>query len=218
MARYGGDPDRVLVVPNGVDTDEVRYVAPPVRREHQRRLQMQDGLLAVFIASWHGPNVLAARRLLEVADQVPGATVLIVGSVGLALAGDQLPDNISVTGAVSAGFKEAVLSVADVALNPVTTGSGTNLKMLEYFAAGIPVISTAFGARGLGVSAGEHYLSAEPAELPAALAALRDTDPAQVARLVDGARAFVEARLAWNIITHELLARVAPPASVSRPA
>ena len=33
------------------------------------------------------------------------------------------------------------------------SGSGTNLKMLDYFAAGLPVISTAAGARGLNLGA-----------------------------------------------------------------
>lgn len=35
-----------------------------------------------------------------------------------------------------------------VALNPVTHGSGTNLKILQYLAYGLPVISTDFGVRG----------------------------------------------------------------------
>ena len=36
-------------------------------------------------------------------------------------------------------------------------GSGTNLKMLDYALAGMPIVSTAFGARGLGLEAGAHY-------------------------------------------------------------
>ena len=41
--------------------------------------------------------------------------------------------------------------ILDLAINPVTTGSGTNLKMLDYMAAGVPVLSTPHGARGLGL-------------------------------------------------------------------
>ncbi|MFN7173813.1 MAG: MlaD family protein, partial [Thermaurantiacus tibetensis] len=41
--------------------------------------------------------------------------------------------------------KLALLRGADVALNPISSGSGTNLKMLEYFAAGLPVLSTPHG-------------------------------------------------------------------------
>lgn len=218
VKRYGGDAERVLVVPNGAALDEVEYVPVAVRREHQRRLRMDNGLLAVFIASWHEPNVVGARRLVTLAESVPAVDFLIIGSVGMALAGDPLPVNLSVTGTVSLAFKQTVLGVAGVALNPVTTGSGTNLKMLEYFAAGVPVISTAFGARGLGVRAGEHFLPAEPAEMEGALARYREADPAELDRLVSAAREYVEARLSWTVIADELLARIAPAASVSRSA
>jgi glycosyltransferase involved in cell wall biosynthesis len=218
VQRYGGDPDRVLVVPNGADVDGVEYVAPVARREHQRRLRMLDGLLGIFIASWHEPNVVGARELLRLAERVPEGNFLIVGSVGMALASEARPDNVAVTGTVSAGFKQSVLAVADVALNPVTTGSGTNLKMLEYFAAGIPVISTEFGARGLGVRAGEHYVQAEPSEMEAALMSLRAGDPGDVERLVTAARKHVETRLSWTTITDELLTRLAPAVGVSRSA
>src|SRR5581483_12236830 len=106
--------------------------------------------LAALVASWHEPNIIAARALVRVAQRMPEIDVMILGSVGYALAG-QTPSNVQLTGTVSAEFKRAVLGVADVAVNLVSTGSGTNLKMLDYFAAGVPVISTAFGARGLGI-------------------------------------------------------------------
>ena len=35
-----------------------------------------------------------------------------------------------------------------MAINPVMTGAGTNLKLLNAMAHGLPVISTEFGARG----------------------------------------------------------------------
>jgi glycosyltransferase involved in cell wall biosynthesis len=177
---------------------------------------MGGGLLAVFIASWHEPNVVGARALLRLAERAPAAGLLIIGSVGMALAAEPQPDNVAITGTVSAGFKQSVLAVADVALNPVTTGSGTNLKMLEYFAAGTPVVSTAFGARGLGVRAGEHYIQAEPAEMDDALARLRAREGVPLDRLVAAARAHVETRLSWRVITDELLAQVAPGVAVSR--
>jgi len=33
-------------------------------------------------------------------------------------------------------------------LNPVTTGGGSNLKLLQYLGRGMPAISTSFGMRG----------------------------------------------------------------------
>jgi glycosyltransferase involved in cell wall biosynthesis len=204
--RYAIEPDRVLVVPNGVALDEVPFVAPTVRHEHKRRLRLEDRFLALFIASWHEPNVVGARELVHVARRMPEVDVMILGSVGLALTGWALPDNVQVTGTVDLEFKQAVLGIADAALNPVRTGSGTNLKMLEYFGSGTPVISTAFGARGLGVCAGEHFIEAEPVAFPAVLRRLRGLDPKANEPMVRAARRHVEQTHSWTAIAAELLA------------
>ena len=39
--------------------------------------------------------------------------------------------------------------MADVVLNPVETGSGTSLKLIDPLSLGIPIVSTPRGARGL---------------------------------------------------------------------
>ena len=205
IGRYGIDPDRVLIVPNGVALDEVDYVAPAARDDHKRRLQLSNRFLALFIASWHEPNLVGARQLVRIAVRAPDVDVMIVGSGGLALAGQRLPGNVQITGTVSLAFKQTVLAIADAALNPVQTGSGTNLKMLEYFGSGTPVISTSFGARGLGVRAGEHFIDAELVRFPAALRELRALEPAQREPMVRAARAHVERTLSWTVIAGELI-------------
>ena len=216
VARYGTDPERVLIVPNGVALDEVTYVSPSTRARRRELLRIERPL-ALFIASWHEPNVAAARELLQLATREP-IDFMIIGSVGLALAGQPLPHNVQVTGTVSPEFKQAALAIADTAVNPVRTGSGTNLKMLEYFASGAPVISTEFGARGLGVHAGEHYMSADRGGFEAALHRLRELDHAGRDAVAQAARAHVEAALSWPAITAALLAALrAHDQRVSRP-
>lgn len=56
---------------------------------------------------------------------------------------------------------------ASVAVNPAVSGSGVNIKLVEYLAAGVPVVSTGLGVQGLGMDAGRH---AEVADTPAAFA------------------------------------------------
>jgi len=53
------------------------------------------------------------------------------------------------------------ISAARVAVAPILAGSGTRLKILEAWAAGVPVVSTTLGAEGLGARDGEHLLLAE---------------------------------------------------------
>jgi glycosyltransferase involved in cell wall biosynthesis len=50
------------------------------------------------------------------------------------------------------------LEQACVVTLPIAWGSGTRLKILEAFAVGRPVVSTAKGAEGLDVVDGEHLL------------------------------------------------------------
>ena len=209
--RYVIDPDRVLVVPNGFARDEVRYVSPADRATLRHRLKLDDRCLGVFIASWHEPNLVGARELIHMAARMPDFDLVIVGSVGLAFAVELLPPNVQITGVVSLEFKQTILGVADVALNPVRTGSGTNLKMLDYFASGIPVISTAFGARGLGMTADEHYLECAPGGLPAMIRRLGTLDQRRRARMVEAARGYVEDALAWPMITKRLIADLRAP-------
>jgi glycosyltransferase involved in cell wall biosynthesis len=47
----------------------------------------------------------------------------------------------------------AFLSAAAVAVNPAVSGSGVNIKLVDYLAVGVPVVSTTRGMLGLGLDA-----------------------------------------------------------------
>lgn len=165
-------------------------------RRFDRPGRTHEGI-AVFLASFHGPNVDAARLICEIAPDVPEALFVLGGGHGEALRRRPLPSNVVVTGMLAPRAKDAVLAAASVALNPMRLGSGTNLKVLEYLAAGVPVVSTPFGVRGLGAVDGEHLLLAEPADLAASVRrVLRDPD-ASHRRAVAG-HAFVAERYDWT--------------------
>src|SRR5262249_10074306 len=68
---------------------------------------------------------------------------------------------IEVVGPVEDAVAE--LARCRVAIVPLLTGSGTRLKILEAWAAGLPVVSTGIGAEGLPVRDGETVLLAEGA-------------------------------------------------------
>ena len=50
---------------------------------------------------------------------------------------------------------------ADLAVVPLRKGGGTRMKILDYFAAGVPVISTAKGMEGLPLQPGLHLRAVE---------------------------------------------------------
>jgi FkbM family methyltransferase len=157
---YGTPNDRLSVVPNGVDLPRVPFTPIAVRQRNRerwlealRRRGAGRGLtsLATFIGSWHPPNNEAARSIVEIARSLPEVGFLLVGSHTGSLRHMPIPANVFLLGEVSDAVKTTVLSTVDVALAPLMTGSGTNLKVVEYLAAGIPVVSTPVGMRGLHV-------------------------------------------------------------------
>jgi glycosyltransferase involved in cell wall biosynthesis len=147
-ALYRLPESKIRVVPNGVNTAEVRTVSRSESAEMKCELGLGALFTALFIGSWHPPNLRAVEEIFAMAEQLHDVAFLIVGSSGLAF--QAKPPNVAVFGEVDNRLKSMLLTVADVALNPMQGGSGTNLKMLEYASAGIPTITTPTGCRGLG--------------------------------------------------------------------
>jgi glycosyltransferase involved in cell wall biosynthesis len=70
-------------------------------------------------------------------------------------------DRIEARGAVTDAIAE--LARAQIAVAPILAGSGTRLKILEAWGAGLPVVSTRLGAEGLPVEDGRDLLLADGA-------------------------------------------------------
>ena len=114
------------------------------------------------------PNVTAVRFFrLEIwprlRRQWPNLVWRLVGKNATAVRRFTTGDpRIEVTGPVVDAVCE--LARSRVAVVPLLTGSGTRLKILEAWAAGLPVVSTTIGAEGLPVRDGENALLADGAE------------------------------------------------------
>ena len=113
---------------------------------------------AVFMGSGHLPNLQAATFIAQ--TLAPAFPDIIFDIIGSCLSEDNYYPNVIRHGVVDDGTKMHILSQADLALNPMAAGSGSNVKVLEYFAYGIPVLSTSFGMRGIQAQSGTHYLEA----------------------------------------------------------
>ena len=155
---YGIRPGGGAVVPNGVDTATIPFVSGPERRAAKESLARALGLpptatIALFVGSGHGPNIEAGRAIVDAAGRLRNVHFLLVGRHATYLARPTLPSNVHLLGPVSDRRLHELLSGADVALNPMLSGGGSNLKLVTYLAAGLPVITSALGARGLDVAA-----------------------------------------------------------------
>jgi glycosyltransferase involved in cell wall biosynthesis len=111
-------------------------------------------------------------------------------------------------GVVSEEVKNGLLASVDVALNPMTSGSGSNLKILEYFATGVPVVSTSFGGRGTSARGWEHFVESEVQDFSQTIDRVLDNEYPRLDTMVKSARELVEREYDWKDIGQKFLERV----------
>ena len=243
---YGVPAERLALCPNGFDAAELEPVArariSQAGRQRDDQIvaaEIADARAAasheggpsvagavrrpklLFTGSAHPPNVEAARFLAKLAAALPECDVVLAGSVSSALEGSaapgSLPANLLRLGPFEPATKQRLLIDADLFLNPVTLGSGTSLKALEALGAGLAMVSTAEGVRGLGVEPGVQAAVVERSRFAETIRALL-ADPAARARLAAAGRDLAEQRFTWSAIADALatcLETVAAPASAT---
>lgn len=219
VADYDVDPSHLFAVPNGVDDVAIAFTDAERRWRNRERWLAQFAAtggardvrhIAVFAGSWHPPNIDAAQHIMEMAPELPDVLFLLIGGHGEWFGRwYRTPVNVVRMGVLSEAVKQVLLASADVALNPVTRGSGTNLKIVEYFAAGVPVVSTPLGARGLAVEADVHLAVAEPDGFTGAIADVVGA-PERAAAMARRARAVVEEHYSWQRLAHRFRDAIAP--------
>ncbi len=148
IGKFGLSGERFRTAPNGADIASVQVPDMAERLAAKRSLGLDNRPTALFAGSCWQPNIEAAQKIVLLAHQMPEVTFLVIGRVGEALHG--LPENVQAPGFVPALRRYA--AAADLALNPMFSGSGSNIKVFDYLAHGLPVVSTPFGARGLQVT------------------------------------------------------------------
>ena len=200
---YGIERDKIVLVPNGVDVEDIQPASPAEREWARQELGLPlDRPVLIFIGSGYAPNTEAAGFLVkEVAPRLSNCDIVIAGSVRDSYQASHpsaRPENVIWLGIVEADRRLSFYHAADIALNPMFSGSGTNLKMLDYFAAGLPVVSTPAGARGLELSS-DDCIVCPPEQFVAKIEELLN-DPAKCDQLGANARQLAVNRYAWSMI------------------
>jgi glycosyltransferase involved in cell wall biosynthesis len=145
-------PDRITVVPTGVDTREF----------YPRPKPAPQAPLVLFVGAmdWE-PNVDAVEFFCHeiwpgILAKVPNAHFRIVGRNPSSRVQKLAGDSVEVTGRVPSVVDH--LNEADVVVVPLRIGGGTRIKIYEAMAMGKAVVSTLIGAEGLDVHHGEDIL------------------------------------------------------------
>ncbi|MGB0514832.1 MAG: glycosyltransferase, partial [Wenzhouxiangellaceae bacterium] len=154
LADAGVREGLIHTIPHGVDLTKFRDAAAFDWRT-ELGLTPEVVLLVYHGIYSYPPNLeaveeLSNRVLPALAQRGLKAQVLAIGPE---------PPNESLPGVTFTGPVDdlaARIKGADLAVMPLRKGGGTRMKILDYFAAGVPVISTAKGMEGLPIEPGRH--------------------------------------------------------------
>ena len=149
---YRVPPEKIVVIPNGVDVQKFeKALLIPVLKD--KKIVFFHGLY-----SWY-PNLEAAQLIVDyIAPKVPEGLFLLAGS--------HLPQFLirkikSMKNVKYLGYLrnlESWIKSSKVCIAPLLRGGGTRLKILEYAAAGKPIVATYKAIEGLGMKDGVHGL------------------------------------------------------------
>lgn len=149
----------IPVVRNGVDP-AVYAAAPGVRERIRAELGLSEAdHLLVFSGSNFAPNLEALELLKQFSRRE--AEFLAQARIYFLILGSMTPVPFKDGALIATGRVPEVVpyfAAADAGLNPILRGSGANVKLFEYLAARLPIVSTAFGVRGATLMPDEDFL------------------------------------------------------------
>jgi len=185
----------VRLVPNGVDC--AAFSKYPIGRNRD-----QPTILYLGALSWQ-PNAKAAEFMARdvmprVLAERPDARLLIVGrNPGPEVNALSYLPNVEVHANVP--DVGVYLEQSTLMAVPLDSGGGTRLKILEAFAAGLPVVSTPVGCEGIECRHGEHLWVAQRDQFADGL--LEAIDAPQLAtEFAERGRKLAEETYDWSVI------------------
>jgi glycosyltransferase involved in cell wall biosynthesis len=202
--QYSIKRNKIYVVPHGVESSRVK---PPSREEKadaKKRLGLSEKVVVLFAGSKHFANIRAVEVVEDIASKMRNENLLflVAGSVGECFSRSPT-GNIRYTGYVR--DIGPYFRAADIAVNPVLFGSGTNTKMIEYLAYGLPTVTTDFGARGVSLRNGEHVVVSDIDAFSQKIRELVSNKDARQ-KLSEEGRKLVEECYDWKVIAGKVMA------------
>jgi glycosyltransferase involved in cell wall biosynthesis len=167
LEEYYGLSCPAYYVPNGADKKTITN--PEIRIKSKS---------VFFVGSGHPPNIVAANAMVPLARMMPDYTFNVCGSAsnGIGIKKDLIPNNLKVLGRVSDEELDMLFRDSFAFINPMESGSGTHLKMMEALSYGIPIVTSSVGARGFSKEEKESsmIIADTPEEMVNAIQKLND--------------------------------------------
>jgi len=204
----------------GTDADKIWYLPQPIepRRPVISKQQARQDLAIppeTFVAVFHGsrahlPNREAVELIKsDILPRIDRNAVLIL------VAGPGMPEEAQ-PGYRSVGYQaslDCIFAAADLAIVPIISGAGVRMKILDYFRAGVPVLTTKKGIEGIAVSFGEEAIVTDnsPESIAEGIESIRQ-EPDRLRAVSANAEAYLRAHHRRENIGRELAGRLAQAA------
>ena len=214
LLEAGADPDRVRMIPNGVDPDRFVDAVP-------RELGFDAGSFVVAFCGlfyrWHGVATLA-EAFVRLRDSYPEAKLVLIGQgeeegrVRSILDAAGVEADCLLPGIVLREEVPEYLAAADVVVSPhsdLRNFIGSPIKIFEYMASGKPIVASQLAQLGEILTDGETALLVPPGD-PIALAAALERlmgDPELGRRLGAAAQQDALARHSWSARLEAILSK-----------
>ena len=186
-------------IPHGVDLAQFDR-AKPIDLRKRFEIGENETILVYHGTYLYPPNLEAmkilAQRILPMLHQ-RGVRVKVI-AIGPGCPPQSLHEDIIFTGSVKS--VAPYLLAANIAIVPLLKGGGTRMKILDYFAAALPVVSTAKGIEGIPVNNGVEAIiinAVDDAFVDAIINLIEN--PQQAAAMGKKGRTFVE-QMDWSAI------------------
>jgi glycosyltransferase involved in cell wall biosynthesis len=188
----------VELIPNGVDIEKFQ---PKADRPKEKRI------LLIGDFKWVQNRDCAKFIIQEIWPLIPSRLGLKLWIVGKKIPREirHLTKDENVIFDENAPEEtEKIYEQADILLAPIRIGGGTNFKILEAMASGVPVLTTLLGIEGIKARANEHVLVANSPSDLARMVEKLCSDEVLVSKLTKNARSLIEKEYEWEKIAKEL--------------
>lgn len=149
--KYSCNKEKIVVINLGANIPKVIPKSTMQYKKHK------DEILAVFHGTYEATH---NRNAINIIHSYLAEKLKEKKSLKFIVAGNGVPiiekDNF-----ISVGFVKNLydfLSSCDIAVVPLEEGEGTKLKLFDYMAVGLPIITTKKGAEGMGLINGENAI------------------------------------------------------------
>jgi glycosyltransferase involved in cell wall biosynthesis len=202
--RYKLKKEKITVVPSGCHIPELPD--KKCKNDIKEEIGIDSDKIIIFFHGLfsHSPNKDAFKTIENYIaskfEEVNERVLFVVGGTGVPKFERA---NIKAVGFIEDLYK--VMSIADIAIVPLTRGAGTKLKVMDYLSVGLPIVTTKKGIEGINAKNGEHVIIVDDVneEFINAIKYLIDNEEERK-RISANARKLAEEEYDWDKIGEKL--------------